>query len=238
MSLVDSSRTPSRLPGHVCALAFGLGLLCGTGAIQIASAQPPRDHATAEYNRISHHLRELAERDAWSGVERSYREIRSLGVPLSFDDHLGGARSARALGDATSMRQRLVFANALQPGDHEVDGWLKEIGRSYGEVSLHCDPGKALLDRKGLPFDPNQQAAVKFAQLQVEQRGSFTGLLPAGDYAFGQFEFTVTGGIQTGTMDLRSDGYLRSLERAERTRSNQAAPKPRKKKSDEAEPPS
>ena len=64
---------------------------------------------------------------------------------------------------------------------------------------------------------------------------NFSGLMPAGTYNFGQFEFTVAGGMQTGTMDLRSDGYLRSLERAERARANQSAPKTRKKKED-AEP--
>ena len=111
----------------------------------------------------------------------------------------------------------------------------REIGRSYGEASLLCDPGKEALSREGVPFDPNQAAAVRFAQQQVEQRGNFTGLMPAGSYTFGQFEFTVSGGMQTGTMDLRSDGYLRSLERAERSRTKQPAPKTRKKKSSEPE---
>lgn len=216
---------------HATKVALLLAL--ATQAVSLAQAGTADDVVTGEYNRLSHQLRELSERNAWTGVERSYREIRSLGVPLSFADHMSGARAARALGDATSLKQRLGFANALSPGNSEVEGWLQEIARSYGQASLLCDPGKLELLRDGLPFDPNQAAAVRFAQLQVTQRGKFEGLLPVGDYHFGQFDFKVSGGIQTGTIDLRSDGYIRSVERAERARAASSEPKTRKKQRDE-----
>ncbi|TNE84694.1 MAG: hypothetical protein EP330_28910 [Deltaproteobacteria bacterium] len=197
-------------------------------------AAAPNDHATAEYNRVSQQLKELAERNAWGGVERTYRELRGFGVPLSFDDHMGGARSARALGDVTSLRQRLRFAKALAPGNDEVEGWLAEIKKNYGEVSLLCDPGKADLVRDGVPFDPNQAAAMRFAQSEIERRGEFTGLIPAGHYSFDQFSFDVQAGMQAGTYDVRSDGYIRAQERAERARTG-APPPSKKKKKDEAE---
>ena len=199
-------------------------LLALTGSAHAA----PDEHAMAEYQRVSQQLLELADRNAWGGVERTYRELRSFGVPLSFEDHMGGARSARALGDVTSLRQRLRFANALSPGNEEVEGWLGEIKRNYGEVSLLCDPGKVALEREGTPFDPNQNAAIQFAQQEVERRGEFDGLLPAGNYAFDQFTIEVKAGMQAGQYDVRSDAYIRAQERAERARTG--APPPKKKK--------
>lgn len=194
----------------------------------------PHSHAQAEYNRVSQQLKELAERNAWGGVERTYRELRSFGVPLAFEDHMGGAQSARALGDVTSLRQRLRFASALSPGNDEVEGWLGEIKRNYGEVSLLCDPGKVALERDSVPFDPNQAAAMRFAQAEIERRGQFDGLIPAGDYAFDQFSIDVKPGMQAGQFDVRSDAYIRAQERAERMRTG--APPPKKKKKGDEEP--
>lgn len=195
----------------------------------LALAGTPEDlasaeHTKAEYVRLSTLMQDLAERNAWAGVERNYRELRSFGVPLSFEDHLAGAYSARALGDATSLRQRLKFARALNPDNDEIEGWIVEIKRNYGEVHLQCDPGKGHLKRKGLPFDPNQVAAIQFAQTQIENRGTFQGLLPAGEYSFHAsdvIDFTVQAGIQSAFIDARTTGYMRSLERQERIRESQ-----------------
>ncbi|MCO4747101.1 MAG: hypothetical protein KC912_20055 [Proteobacteria bacterium] len=190
----------------------------------------PDDHAKAEYTRVSQQMRELAERNAWGGVERTYRELRGFGVPLTFQDHMAGAASARAVGDVTSLRQRLRFAIALSPGDDEVEGWLHEIKRNYGEITLYCDPGKVELQKTVNPFDPNQASAVRFAQQEIERRGQFSGLIPAGEYTFGRFDFEVQPGSQAPQIDVRSDAYLRSLERAERARGATPPPPPPKKK--------
>ena len=202
----------------------------------LALAGTPEDdqaaaHTQAEYVRMSTLIQDLAERNAWAGVERNYRELRSFGVPLSFEDHLAGAYSARALGDATSLRQRLKFARALNPDNDEIEGWIVEIKRNYGEVHLQCDPSKGHLKRKGMPFDPNQVAAIQFAQQQVESRGTFEGLMPAGEYTFHSFDFTVQPGMQSASIDARTTGYMRALERQERIRDSQYERKKQKKDS-------
>ena len=80
------------------------------------------------------------------------------------------------------------------------------------------------------------RSGFSFAQGEIERRGEFTGLIPAGHYTFDQFEFDVQAGMQAGSYDVRSDAYIRAQERAERARTGAPPPPaPKKKKKAEGE---
>ncbi len=158
----------------------------------------------AEYVRLEQELEKLASRNAWSGVERTYTSLVATGLPLSFQDHLYGAQSARTVGDVTSARARLLVANGLQE-DREVLDWLWEIDSNYGVVYLAGDPGMVALEAEQMPFEPDAASAVTFAQSRIEEGGLFEGYLPQGNYTFGTQEVKVQPRVQATRIDLRTD---------------------------------
>ncbi len=159
--------------------------------------------AQAEYIRLSQELEKLATRNAWPGVVRTYDALIATKVPPKFEDHLFGAHGARAVGDITSVRQRLLLANDLRE-DREVIDWLWEIDSTYGQVFLACDPGKGELKAESMPFDPDQSHAVSFAAAKVVETGIFEGYLPQGKYYFSDMEVKVQPRIQGTRIDLRT----------------------------------
>ena len=55
-------------------------------------------------------LERLVKKNAWAGVERTFVKCLATGVELDFEDWVAGAHAARALGDITSARERLMAA--------------------------------------------------------------------------------------------------------------------------------
>lgn len=159
--------------------------------------------AQAEYIRLSQELEKLATRNAWPGVARTYDALIATGVPPKFEDHLIGAHGARALGDITAARQRLLLANDLRE-EREVIDWLWEIDSTYGQVFLACDAGKGELKAEAMPFDPDQMHAVEFAAAKVLAGGIFEGYLPQGNYYFADYQVKVQPRIQGTRIDLRT----------------------------------
>lgn len=163
------------------------------------SVEPDR----AEYVRLGRELEQLAARNAWSGVERTYRKLGLTGIPLRFEQHVTGAQAARALGNMRAARRRLDAAHALRE-DKQVVEWMWEIDSRYGRVTLACEPGKHRieLEAEGSHFHPDMQRAVEFAARRISERCAFDGLLPHGSYVFGKHAFKVEG-VQAVTIDLR-----------------------------------
>ena len=159
--------------------------------------------AQAEYIRLSQELEKLATRNAWPGVVRTYDLLIATRVQPKFEDHLIGAHGARAIGDITSARQRLLLANDLRE-EREVIDWLWEIDSTFGQVYLACDLGKGELKAEAIPFDPDQAHAVEFAAAKVLEGGLFEGYLPAGTYYFADYEVKVQPRIQGTRIDLRT----------------------------------
>jgi hypothetical protein len=150
--------------------------------------------AQAEYYRLHDECRKLARRQVWPGVERLYLEMEATGAVLVYEDYLAGAMAARDAGDVLLAYERLTAAAKLN-GTREVIDWLWSIDTAYGRVELRTEPlGPAELSVAAMPMLPDQRAAIEAAQRQLQEGGSYSGMLPAGTYTFAGQEFTVTPG--------------------------------------------
>ncbi len=176
---------------------IALWLLCAAASAQDAAPDQ------AEYNRLTQELELLAAKSAWAGAERAFRALQATGVPASFDDLLRGAHAARALGDITSVRARLVAAKDLRE-EREVLDWLWALDNAFGQVWLACDPGSYIaLEPEVVPFDPDQKRAIEFAQAEIARGCAYDGLLPQGTYRFFTQELKVMPRVQTVRVDIR-----------------------------------
>lgn len=162
-------------------------LIC---SLWLGSAQADSDVIEAEQQRLSDEIRNLSRRQVWKGVEDKYTEIVALGATPSFRDYLYAAHAARALGDISSVYDRLLEAAQIEPTKEVID-WLWSIDKAYGEVVLIGDRRGSALEMERLPIDPTQRAAVAAACEKVAEFGTFTGVLPAGDYVFNGSAFEV-----------------------------------------------
>lgn len=192
-----------------------LALLLCVFVLTPAWAQEDGHTRLAEYTRLTQEIQSLAKKGHWAGVERAYRAMLDTGIPPTADEYVAGAQAARQLGDVTEARQRIVLALEVL-NVHELRDWLSEIDTSYGPVALYGDPGKVSLETDAIPFDPLKKAAVEHAMAEVDATGSYEGLLPAGNYRFGSLSIDVRPGVSTERIDVRSDKYMRKLERIER----------------------
>lgn len=181
-------------------------LLLGLSSPSVAEGSEPPSAAVnqAEYVRLQQELEKLAARNAWSGVERTYRKLVATGVAPSFKDHVAGAYAARALGDMSAARARLSAANALQE-DKQVLEWLWDIDTRYGRVYLACDGGKHSVElaAEAMPFNPDLRRSVEFAIEKIAETCEFDGLLPHGQYTFGGYDVKVQR-VQAVRLDLRN----------------------------------
>ncbi|MFT5686061.1 MAG: hypothetical protein ACI8RZ_007016 [Myxococcota bacterium] len=154
--------------------------------LTILTAVAQSDEAReAEHVRLSDTMRRLAGRNAWDGVDRSYRELEELDLPLTYDDHYHGAQAAWAQGDIGSTRVRLERALTIE-SDEEVKRWLAEIHNSYTTVQI---AGSGALQIAEAPFAADQRAALIFAEAELTESGGFSGMLPNGSYTFGEHTF-------------------------------------------------
>lgn len=166
-------------------------------ALLLASRSADAEDAVneAERVRLSQDIKQLAQREAWTGVERKYEELELLGTTMTFEDLYRGACAARALGDVSAAYDRLKAAAGLDPRRDVLD-WLYAIDNHYGRVELLAVPARnATLDVSEMPFDPADRAAVVAASAQVAREGLFNGLLPRGTYRFAGHTFTVEPGV-------------------------------------------
>lgn len=148
----------------------------------------------AEQLRLSEEARKLAQRNAWSGVERAYGGLLKTKCELTFDEHFLGAQAARFLGKTYEVHQRLTAAQALEAQDEIVES-LSGIEAAYGRVEIKGDARRRpSLVRPAMPFAPDQRKSIEWAQEVVAGTGSFKGMLPAGEYEVGGQTFTVEAG--------------------------------------------
>ena len=152
----------------------------------------------AEYNRLTEEIRKLYKRQVWSGVERRYQELLVLNLPVNSDHLVAAAWAARSEGNISSCYERLRDSARLEES-REVIEWLWSIDSNFGRVELSLDmPPKETflpaLEFERFPLEPDQRAAIGFAQDQVAETGSFTGMLPLGEYFYAGIPFRVSAG--------------------------------------------
>ena len=148
----------------------------------------------AEFHQASDKLRSLAERQIWVGAEQAWGELVALGLPMEFEDLVFGAHLARSRGDVGETWRLLKEAAPLRT-DREVIEWLWVIETEYGRVALKVEPfGGAELQASPMPVVPDKRQAIAVAAAQVEESGSFAGMLPGGSYQLNEASFVVTPG--------------------------------------------
>lgn len=157
------------------------------------------DVERGEHVRISEEMRKLASRNAWTAVEAQYQKLEALeakGEVLTYNENKMGAEAARAIGNITGCRNRLLKASRID-GKPEVVDWLAEIDASYGPLKVTFDPdfaGERTLIPTEPPFAPDQRAAIGWVATYVTEH-DFDGVLPAGEYTIsGTKVMVVVGG--------------------------------------------
>jgi hypothetical protein len=165
------------------------------------SAPAVAGEAEAERYRLQQELESLARRNAWTGVERTYVELQKLQLPLTLADHLLGAQSAIQLGDMLAALTRLQVGLAVaEPNDDPNSPYatakaLKaNFEERYGQVQIQLGDCGPILFMPNKPFAEQERQAYTQARTRLMEGGSFTGLLPAGDYRVDTFPFTVAPG--------------------------------------------
>lgn len=183
------------MPLLSCQLRSFLKVIAPALVLTLATPVLAKDMTQAEYERLAGEMDKLANRQVWSGVERKYLELETLGIPLRFEDYIHGATAARESGDVARCYERLRLAAALKP-TKDVLNWLWEIDNKYGQVQLVTVPPRgAELVATEMPFDPNQRKAVEAAIESAKADGIFVGLLPSGEYTFATQSFQVQPGL-------------------------------------------
>jgi hypothetical protein len=128
-------------------------------------------------------------------VEKKFEELERLGVEFTYDDLVRGAHAARGLGDTLAAYERLKAAARMQ-GTREVVDWLFAIDSTYGQVELVTHNARGIaLTADEMPFEPDQRIAVQAAVEMVRKEGTFSGLLPRGQYSYAGHVFRVEPGI-------------------------------------------
>src|SRR4051812_3467159 len=69
----------------------------------------------AERLRLTEEQKKLAQRNAWSGVERAYESLQATKCTLEYANFFLGAESARKLGKVYEQYDRLKQAIAVAP---------------------------------------------------------------------------------------------------------------------------
>lgn len=165
-------------------------------------------------------MNHLAAKNAWAGVDRIYRQLETLrdgAFALATDPaafHFLGAQAARNLVDIRrykSLVQRaktaLLAAGRLADDAQlqMLEGELTAIDQVYGAVSVTPRSKQSAKVKKGetvgpklvpavMPFAGDHRVSIERARAQILETGSFSGLLPAGDYTIGTKSFTVITG--------------------------------------------
>ncbi|MEZ4238273.1 MAG: hypothetical protein R3F59_19405 [Myxococcota bacterium] len=173
----------------------------------LAQAAPP---SPAEVTRLEDELVKLAQRNTWTGVDRTYRRLLDHGGALPPQDHYLGAQSALSRGDTLLAWYRLRRAERSDPGIDTLQREAQEaatrevtaIGERYGLVSIFVGHGAVpVLYRDAMPFAQQERDAIIAAQRIISEQRTFRGFLPVGSYAIDAVKFDVQS-------DGQVEGYL------------------------------
>ncbi|MEC7987991.1 MAG: hypothetical protein VX278_22680 [Myxococcota bacterium] len=157
----------------------------------------------AERRRLSEEMKKLAKKSLWSGVDKKYRQILKLKkVSPSFRDHYLGSQAAYNIGNmgASYKRAKLGYElgkdneNAKEKAE-ELRSRIKVIEDSYAPVRIEVSKSykeNSDLNIKEIPFMPEEQDAVKYAQKAIKENKRFKGLLPFGEYSIGDKQFELS----------------------------------------------
>lgn len=152
-----------------------------------------------EARRLEESIARLAQRNAWSGVERTFHDLTALNAPISGKTYATAAEAARSTGDMRSYQMRLRQAQAAGA---DVSEALAGVEATYGSMTITREGKRLRRNEQGpdlevavMPFAPDERQAVVRAQQILKETGTFSGLLPAGlEYSVNGRSFTVLRG--------------------------------------------
>ncbi len=157
----------------------------------------------ALHRKISEDMAQKAEKNAWTGVEEDFQELKAEKIDPTRGDYMLGAQAARTLGDAAAAKQRYEAAAALE-SNSEITGILEDYGSHWASITLLGKPGAPGLAPEARPFQPDRAAAIDFAADSIGRDGQFKGMLPEGRYTLSTAPFDVVGGGDGGRVDHRN----------------------------------
>lgn len=168
----------------------------------LADAEAAADaRANAERERLELEILTLAQRNAWTGVERTFVALDRLGTPISLRAYSLGSQAARTRGDLLAAVDRLERGVAQGTGGDGLAAELvaardvlTDLGDRYGYLHVTVYAKPARLVRDPIPFSPEEQAAIAFAHERMVRDRAFMGLVPSGRYTLGDLAFTVIAG--------------------------------------------
>ena len=165
-----------------------------------------QEEEEAELVRILEDMKNFRKRGNWVAVEKNYAlalDFRKAVVP--YEIHIIAAESASYVGNVSETKTRLERAIAVQPEQQKALEWLENLQVNFGEVKIKIAgsyevPPKLLVS--DMPFFPEQQQAIAFAQKALEEDRLFKGMLPKGEYSIGSETFTVQPGKELQVINV------------------------------------
>lgn len=131
--------------------------------------------------------------DGWVATEKAYQALLAMGRPeaISSKAHVLGAGAAFVMGNIALTQARYRLAVAKNDDSTSVassNAQLRAIYTAYANTYLEG----GTLTAKSLESSSDYHAnAIKLANDELKKHGSFSGLLPKGEYVLDNTEFTV-----------------------------------------------
>jgi|GEM_PF-4708222 len=168
--------------GPAASAGFQDGLASNSPRTQTADA--------AEIRRITADMKSLAQRNAWSGVERAYKQMLELDGQIPGEVHALAAQAAQTAGDVRETQMRYRKAKAA---GYDADLALASIDDNFISAYISTQAQRPKSDKKAeagapvlsiasMPFAPNARKAIEFAQKEFAKSWAFNGMLPHGSY--------------------------------------------------------
>lgn len=176
--------------------------------VQVASAASVEEEQ-AEMARILEDMKQFRENANWAVVEKRYQQLSEFSkAEPTVEMHLLGAEAASNIGNVASVKERLGFALAIEESD-KTRQWYDSITATYGPVTIKV-PKKfetvPELTIAMMPFFPDQQLALVFAQQAIQENRKFQGYIPFGEYTIAGSTFKVEQGNSGVTVVVRPEG--------------------------------
>ncbi len=180
--------------------------------VQLASAASVEEER-AEMARILEDMKQFRENANWTVVEKRYQQLSEFSkAEPTVEMHLLGAEAASNIGNVAAVKERLGFALAIEESE-KTRQWYDSITATYGPVTIKV-PKKFEtvpdLTIAMMPFFPDQQLALAFAQQSIQDNRKFQGYIPFGDYTIAGSTFTVEQGGSGVTVVVRPEGSAKN----------------------------
>ena len=159
-------------------------------------------------------------------VEKRYQQLSDFSkAEPTVEMYLLGAESSRNLGDVAAMKTRLTNALAQEETD-KIRQWYDSIDSTYAPITIKVSKKLETVPELTIammPFLPDQQLALAFAQQMIQDNRKFQGYLPFGDYQMGETSFSVSQGDSGAVVVVKPAGATDAVAEAEGSKPSQNA---------------